>query len=101
MTHDRPSLTPATLPLLLWRTPPGLQLILQQEGIPHEIVRDPGARSLHAGRFIIHDSRNGSHKALRGLLLPDHVPIDVDQFRRGERVDPFSALIDNRSARAI
>lgn len=101
MTHDRLSSTLPSLPLLLWRTPPGLQLILKQEGIPHEIVRDLNARTLQAGRFIIHDGRGGSNKTLRGLLLPDHVPIDVDQFRRHEAVDPFKALIDNRGAAAI
>ena len=31
----------ASLPLLLWKTPPGLELILAQEGVPFETVKDP------------------------------------------------------------
>ena len=38
----RPVLAP--LPLLLWKTPPGLELILAQEGIAHEV--DPRRASL-------------------------------------------------------
>ena len=30
----------ASLPLLLWKTPPGLELILAQEGVPFETVKD-------------------------------------------------------------
>ena len=29
-----------SLPLLLWKTPPGLELILAQEGVPFETVKD-------------------------------------------------------------
>lgn len=84
------------LPLLLWKTPPGLQLILQQEGVPHVVIRDLNARSLQAGRFVIHDSRTCSEKSLKGSLLPNQVSIDVDRLRRREPTDPFQALIDNR-----
>ena len=31
----------ASLPLLLWKTPPGLELILAQEGVAFETVKDP------------------------------------------------------------
>ncbi len=30
----------ASLPLLLWKTPPGLELILAQEGVAFETVKD-------------------------------------------------------------
>ncbi len=35
---------------------------------------------------------------MRGLLAPDHVTIDIDDLRRGEPVDPFEALVDNKPA---
>ena len=43
----RPVLAP--LPLLLWKTPPGLELILAQEGIAYEVVRDPHPFGVPAG----------------------------------------------------
>lgn len=101
MTHNRLTTALPSLPLLLWRTPPGLSMILLQEGIPHETIRELNPRILQAGRFIVHDGRGGSSRTLRGMLTPDHVAIDVDQFRRSEPIDPFRALIDDRGAPAI
>ena len=47
----RPVLAP--LPLLLWRTPPGLELILTQEGIAHEVVGDSHPFAFRRGRFVL------------------------------------------------
>ena len=47
----------ASLPLLLWKTPPGLELILAQEGVPFETVKDPHPYSFRGGRFVLFDGR--------------------------------------------
>ena len=90
--------TLASLPLLLWKTPPGLELILAQEGVPFETVRDSHRFAFRGGRFILYDGRVVSPGSLRGLMSPEHVAIDIDSLRRGEPVDPFEALVDNRAA---
>jgi hypothetical protein len=90
----------ATFPLLLWKTPPGLELILGQEGVAYETVKDLNPLALLAGRFVLFDSRAVPPGALRGLLTADHVPIDVDSLRQDEPVDPFAALVDHHTARA-
>jgi hypothetical protein len=88
----------ASLPLLLWKTPPGLELILSQEGIAFESVRDPHPLSFRGGRFVLYDGRAASSAELRSLISPDHVVIDIDAFRRGEPNDPFESLVDTKSA---
>jgi hypothetical protein len=90
----------ASLPLLLWKTPPGLELILAQEGVPFETVKDPHPLSFRGGRFVLYDSRAIAPLPLRSLLSANHVMIDVDLLRRDEPVDPFAALVDHRTARA-
>jgi hypothetical protein len=91
---------PASLPLLLWKTPPGLEQILAQEGVPFDVVRDPHPLVLRGGRFVLFDGRSAPRASIAAMLGPDQVAIDVDAFRRGEPSDPFAALIDPRSARA-
>ena len=88
----------ASLPLLLWKTPPGLELILAQEGVAFETVKDPHRFAFRGGRFVLYDGRVVSPGSLRGLIGPDHVTIDIDGLRRGEPVDPFEALVDNKAA---
>src|SRR4051812_5028762 len=95
MTGDLPS-----LPLLLWETPPGLELILRQEGIASRRVRDPHPLAFRGGRFVLYDGRKVAASRVRATLSPDHVPIDVELLRREEPADPFQALIDNRGAHA-
>jgi len=89
----------ASLPLLLWKPPPGLELILAQEGVAFETVKDAHPLSFRAGRFVLFDSRANDAGSLGSLLTADHVTIDVDELRRGELVDPFAALVDQRTAR--
>ena len=60
----------ASLPLLLWKTPPGLELILGQEGVPFETVKDPHPLSFRAGRFVLFDGRVGLAGSMRGLAGP-------------------------------
>jgi hypothetical protein len=97
---SRYSAIPASLPLLLWRTPPGLELVLAQEGVPFETVKDAHPLSFHGGRFVLFDGRTSPRGSLAGLLTPEHVLIDVDALRQGEPCDPFLALASHRSARA-
>jgi peptidoglycan/xylan/chitin deacetylase (PgdA/CDA1 family) len=92
--------TPAALPLLLWRTPPGLQLVLGQEGVPFETVKEAHPLAFRGGRFVLFDGRTTPQESLVGLLTPEQVAIDVDALRQGEPIDPFDALVDPRSARA-
>lgn len=87
-THDPPQ-----LPLLLWETPPGLELLLAQEGVPFLRIRDAHRLAFGQGRFVLHDSRRITAQRLRATLGPEHVPIDIDSLRpRGER-DPFKEVL--------
>jgi hypothetical protein len=92
----RPILAP--LPLLLWKTPPGLELILGQEGIPYETVSSEHPFAFRRGRFVLFDGRQVAPAALRGLLTHEHVAIDVDLLRGDEPADPFEALVDFHDA---
>jgi hypothetical protein len=76
-------------------------MILKQEGIAHEVVRDPHPFAFRRGRFVLYDRRLVSAATLTQMLTHEHVAIDVDVLRRGVRVDPFDALIDHQEARAI
>src|SRR5262245_37369460 len=90
------------LPLVLWETPPGLELILRQEGIASTRVRDPHPHPLafRGGRFVLYDGRKVPAARVRATLSPDHVPMDLDLLRREERDDPFQALVDTKAAPA-
>ena len=55
MTSFRPTSLPV-LPLLLWDTPPGLELALAQEGVAYRVVPDPHPLAFQAGRFVLFDS---------------------------------------------
>lgn len=99
MTHYRPADLPA-LPLLLWETPPGLEVALAQEGVPYRCVGDPHPLAFRGGRFVLFDGRRVDPASVRARLSPDHVAIDVDGCRRGEPFDPFLALVDPRAALA-
>ncbi|RUL86177.1 polysaccharide deacetylase family protein [Tautonia sociabilis] len=86
------------LPLLLWGTPPGLELILRQDGVPFETVVEPLPIVLQRGKFVLVDARSGV--SAHGLpLAPCQEAIDIDRFRREWPFDPFAALVDNRASR--
>jgi peptidoglycan/xylan/chitin deacetylase (PgdA/CDA1 family) len=88
----------ASLPLLLWKTPPGLELILAQEGVAFETITDPHPFAFRGGRFVLYDGRVVSPASVLGLVSSGHVMIDIDMLRRGEPIDPFEALVDNKAA---
>ena len=88
------------LPLLLWRTPPGLELILAQEGVAYKKIQHFHPLSLQAGRFVLFDSRQVPTARIRSSLSSEHVGIDVDLLRSNEPVDPFRALVDLKAGLA-
>ena len=94
------ALSPPPLPLMLWETPPGLELALAQEGVPFVRVRDAHPLAFLAGRFVLFDGRDVSPTERRGCLSDDNVAIDVDPLRQGEATDPFRALVDNEAGSA-
>ena len=86
------------LPLLLWGTPPGLELILRQEGVPFETSSSRTRSLFRRGRFVLFDGRAGAARRDRPLL--------ARRARRDRRrppprggwpFDPFAALVDNRA----
>ena len=87
------------LPLILHRTPPALEQILMQEGVPFRKIDDLNACLLKVGRFVLFDSRKVAPKTARAALSPDHSALDVDAARGPSRGDPFADLIDMRAAR--
>ncbi len=95
----KPSSLPV-LPLLLWDTPPGLELALGQEGVPFRHVPDPHPLAFRGGRFVLYDGRRVSAAKVRSRLSAEHVAIDIDDFRKDEALDPFLALIDTRATLA-
>lgn len=82
-----------SLPLLLWKTPPALATILEQEGVPFRMVREPHPLAFRAGRFVLHDGR-AARAELKGLLKPENTAIDVQTLRESESGDPFERLLD-------
>ncbi|MDB5353406.1 MAG: hypothetical protein JWN86_4653 [Planctomycetota bacterium] len=91
---------PPALPLQLWGTPPGLEQILMQEGVPFRKVVDPHPLAFGGGRFVLFDGRAVPSRVVRNTLSAAHVAIDVDVLRReSPDGDPFAALIDTRAAR--
>jgi hypothetical protein len=85
------------LPLLLWETPPGLELILAQEGIAFARVRERHPLAFHGGRFVLYDGQRVAESIVRRTLSPDHVALDIDLLRQEDGTDPFAALVDNRA----
>jgi hypothetical protein len=88
------------LPLLLWETPPGLELALAQEGVPFARVRELNPLTLQGGRFLLFDSRRMRPERVRNSLAAGQSAIDIHRFRNGEKEDPFAALIDTQAAPA-
>ena len=87
------------LPLLLWETPPGLEQVLAQEGVAFFKVRDPHPLAFRSGRFVLYDSRRVTKSAVRATLTAEHVALDVNRLRKGERIDPFRALLCTKAHR--
>ena len=49
----------------LWQTPPGLELMLAQEGVPFETVKDAHPLSFRGGRFVLFDGRRSPPRIAR------------------------------------
>lgn len=88
------------LPLMLWDTPPGLELALAQEGVPFVRVREAHPLAFQGGRFVLFDGKRVKPEMAKRMLSAGHVAIDVDRFRQGEPIDPFRALVDLEGAPA-
>ena len=93
MNHPQPGRLPL-LPLLLYKTPPGLELILRQAGIPYVLAVMP--ESLELGRFVITDGTPARRQELASRLTTEHRIIDLAVIGAGCGSDPFAALIDTR-----
>ncbi len=87
------------LPLLLWETPPGLDLILAQEDplLSRPVRRYPMAASAWPLRALRRPASLGLAVAC-DALTPDHVALDIDLLRQEDRRDPFQALVDTKAA---
>ncbi len=99
MTQYRHTSLPG-LPLLLWATPPGLEIALFQEGIAYRHVHNPHPLAFRGGRFVLFDSKRVPASTVRARLSPEHVAVDIDRCRHGEPLDPFRALIDHHAGLA-
>lgn len=87
------------LPLVLWDTPPGLEMVLRQEGVPFTRVLDPHPLAFASGRYVLYDGRKVPGWKVRGMLTSEHVAVNIDAFRFRARLDPFQALIDTSAVR--
>ncbi len=81
-----------SLPLLLWKTPPALASILEQEGVAFREVREAHPLAFRAGRFVLFDGRH-ARAELKGFLKPENTAIDVQALREAEAGDPFERLL--------
>lgn len=90
---------PPILPLLLWETPPGLAMILAQEGIAFETIQRLDDQTRRRGRFVLFDGRRRRIDADAIDCTKHHVCIDIDDFRAGASADPFEAIVDLSAAR--
>jgi hypothetical protein len=82
------------LPLLLWKTPPALASMLEQEGIAFRVIDEPHPLSFRAGRFVLFDSRKQAKHELRSIVRPENTTIDVHTLRDVEPGDPFEKLLE-------
>ncbi len=87
------------LPLGLWRTPPGLAILLRQEGLPFtELPDDPTDPAWEVGRFVVYDGNQVASSVVARRLRSDQVAIDVHRARAGDTGDPFADLLVTRAA---
>lgn len=80
------------LPLVLWKTPPGLEMLLRQEGVPVRLASNDRPTSIRAGRFVLYDGRQGRPRTLDDA---DQVGIDLQDFRD---LPPLANLLDHQGA---
>lgn len=104
------SLEPPLLPLVLLGAPPGLELVLGQEGVAFARVDANRAIPPLVGRFVLFDPQVTRPRRVDALLHPGQVAVDLGEIRDAARQqlrrssgeeflgDPFDALIENRAA---
>jgi hypothetical protein len=85
-----------SLPLLLWKTPPALRTILEQEGVAFREVVDLHPLALRDGRFVLFEGRHAKAE-LKPFVKPQHVQVDVQALRDGETGDPFQQLLSTEA----
>jgi signal transduction histidine kinase len=94
MSHYLPrSMSLPLLPLLLWDTPPGLELALAQEGVAFRKLRHFHPLAFQGGRFVLYDSRRVAvHVGVRGRMaeirVTDNGP-GVSLTMRSHLFEPF------------
>lgn len=91
--HDMPD-----LPFLLWYTPPALELILGQEGVPYQVVSGAHRGHVQRAKFVLYDSQSPESRRLFRTLGPTQTPIDISSLRDGFNFDPFRSLLSSESA---
>ena len=98
---DAPSSPLPPLPLMLWETPPGLELALAQEGVPFVKVREPHPLAFRAGSVRAVRRPEGRRRLkVRACLSRQTTPRSTStSSAEGSEVDPFRALIDTEGAR--
>ncbi|MFO0956202.1 MAG: hypothetical protein U0800_01910 [Isosphaeraceae bacterium] len=85
-------IAPPLLPLVLWKAPPGLELMLRQEGVPTRVASPDRPASIRAGRFVLYDGRINRPRHLDDT---DQVGIDLREIAG---LAPPSKLIDHEGA---
>jgi hypothetical protein len=86
------------LPLVLYRTPPGLRALLERDGVPFEAHHDPESAIAARCKFILSDGPPALRLARRLGGDSQHVIIDVNDLRAGFAADPFQCVLDHRGA---
>jgi peptidoglycan/xylan/chitin deacetylase (PgdA/CDA1 family) len=84
------------LPFLLWRTPPGLELALGQEGVPFEVLESLHPGRVRRARFVLFDGQQPEARAILRVLTREQAAIDISGLREGLTRDPFEELVDHR-----
>ncbi len=87
------------LPLLLFRVPAGLEMMLAQEGVAFERVDAEQAVRSMRGRFVVFDGDHARSRAIGRRLGPNQIPIDISPLRRLGVGDPFKRMVDQRAIR--
>jgi hypothetical protein len=96
---DSPRAALPLLPLLLWETPPGLEMALDQEGVPWRRVGGRDLAQGRHGRFVVYDGRRLAPARVVSALAPDHIALDVRRLLAGAPSDPLDAMVDTTACR--
>ncbi|MDX2036483.1 MAG: hypothetical protein SFX72_07520 [Isosphaeraceae bacterium] len=89
---------PPLLPLVLWGTPPGLELILRQEGLPIVVRSAEADTPIVEGRFVVVDPRVVRRSLIDRVVTQHHQVIRIDDLASGSGTRIWRDLIDTRSA---